>query len=71
MSPSRQLGLVEVDREIHVGPRLLEPAPHLALARAAIVEVPVEGTPIRAGRTPYEQERTSSPQQLDGPVAVA
>eukprot|EP00969_Alexandrium_andersonii_P055832 2460725-Alexandrium_andersonii.AAC.1 len=70
MSPSRQLGLVQIDHELHVDPRLLEPAPHLVLVRGAMVDVLVEVTPIRAGRTPNEQERASSSQHPDGPVAV-
>eukprot|EP00969_Alexandrium_andersonii_P211704 9350361-Alexandrium_andersonii.AAC.1 len=67
MSPARQLGLVELDHELHVDARLLEPVPHLVLAHVAVIDVLVEGTPIRAGRTPNEQERTLSSQQLDGP----
>eukprot|EP00969_Alexandrium_andersonii_P209431 9250471-Alexandrium_andersonii.AAC.1 len=69
MSPARQLGLVMLDHELQAGSRLLEPVAHLVLAHAAVIDVLVEGTPIRAGRTPNGQERTSSSQQLDGPVA--
>eukprot|EP00969_Alexandrium_andersonii_P075735 3338753-Alexandrium_andersonii.AAC.1 len=67
MSPACQLGLVELDHKLHVDSGLLEPVPHLVFAHAAMIDVLEEGTPIRAGRTPNEQERTLSSQQLDGP----
>eukprot|EP00969_Alexandrium_andersonii_P303750 13427556-Alexandrium_andersonii.AAC.1 len=37
--PARQLGLVGLDHELHVDSRLLESAPHLALAHAAVIDV--------------------------------
>eukprot|EP00969_Alexandrium_andersonii_P293705 12981336-Alexandrium_andersonii.AAC.1 len=61
---TRQLGPVELDRELHVGPRLLEPASHLILAHARVVDVLVEGTPIRTGWAPGK--RASSSQQPNG-----
>eukprot|EP00969_Alexandrium_andersonii_P250271 11060642-Alexandrium_andersonii.AAC.1 len=67
---ARQVGPVELDRELHVDPRLLESVSHLILVHARVVDVLVEGTPIRTGWAHDKQKRASSSQQPNGEVTI-